>query len=84
MTVPKFFLVSSKATETEMEGILKAISFTPAEMALVSRAQDVELAKQITESVTGLHRPIVIVADFKDPLTVISDDGTVKSVSLEA
>lgn len=84
MNLPKFFLVSSKATEAEMEAINKAISFTPVEMALVSRPQDVEKAKQITEHVTGLHRPIVIVADFSDPLTVISDDGSALSVSLSA
>lgn len=83
MTVPKFFLISSRATEAEMAGILKVLSFTPVEMALVSRPQDVEKAKQITEHVSGLHRPIAIIADFVEPLTVVTDEGTLLSVGLD-
>ena len=83
MTLPKFFLVSSTVTETQLDKVLEAMSFTPVEMALVANPADVELAKKLTDQVTGLHRPIVIVADFKDPLTVITDDGKVLSVALE-
>lgn len=84
MITPKFFLVSSKATDAQIEQLLKALAITPVDVALVSRPQDVEVAKKITDSVTGLHRPIVIVADFDAPLTVISDDGSVTPVSFAA
>lgn len=83
MSIPKFFLVSSKLADEQLEKVREAIAFTPIDVALVSRPQDVDTAKKLTEHVTGLHRPIAIVADFKEPFSTISEDGNVTSVSLD-
>jgi hypothetical protein len=84
MVLPKFFLVSSRCTEAQLEEAQKAFSLTPVDVALVARPHDVALAKNITEQVTGIHRPIAIVADFEAPLTVVMDDGSIVSVNLDA
>jgi hypothetical protein len=83
MNVPKFFLVSSRCTEAQIEKAREAFDLTPVDVALVARPQDVELARKITEQVTGLHRPVAIVADFENPLTIIMEDGSVVAVSLD-
>jgi hypothetical protein len=84
MVLPKFFLVSSRCTEAQMEEAQRAFALTPVDVALVARPHDVELAKNITERVTGIHRPIAIVADFPFPLQVVMDDGSVVTVSVDA
>jgi hypothetical protein len=83
VVLPKFFLVSSRCTEAQIESAQKAFALTPVDVALVARAHDVELARKVTEQVTGIHRPIAIVADFENPLTIVMDDGSVVAVSLE-
>lgn len=83
MVLPKFFLVSSRCTEAQIEEAQKAFALTPVDVAIIARPHDVELAKKVTEQVTGLHRPIAIVADFEAPLTVVMDDGSVVSVNLD-
>lgn len=84
MVLPKFFLVSSRCTEAQIEEAQKAFALTPVDVAVLARPHDVELAKKITEQVTGLHRPIAIVADFEVPLQVVMDDGSVVAVNLDA
>lgn len=84
MILPKFFLVSSRCTEAQIEEAQKAFALTPVDVAVVARPHDVELAKKITEQVTGLHRPIAIVADFEAPFQVVMDDGSVVAVNLDA
>jgi hypothetical protein len=81
--IPKFYLISTKLTPEQIESAVKALSITPIDMALIARAQDVETARHFSEKVTGLHRPIAIVADFECLLSAVLEDGKLVSINME-
>jgi hypothetical protein len=79
---PSIYLISKNLTEEQIQAIVDALSITPLDLVLVTSAQDVPLAKRFSETVTGLHRPIAILADFEKPLTAVTEDGTLEAVNV--
>lgn len=82
MPLPKVYLISRKLDEDQINKIREAISLTPVDVVIVAQPQDVPLAKNFSEMVTGLHRPIAILGDFEAPLSVLNEGGTVETINV--
>lgn len=77
---PTIYLISRSLTEDQSQAVADQLSLTPIDVCIVSSAADVNLAKRFSEMVTGLHRPIAIIADFEKPLTAINEDGSLEAM----
>jgi hypothetical protein len=77
---PKIYLISSKASEEQVERIKSALSLTPVDVVVATAPQLGDFCRKFSEDVTGLNRPIAIVADFEAPLTAINDDGSLEII----
>ena len=78
--LPKIFLISRTLTEEQIEQIKQALFVTPVDVVVVGAPQDTPVAKHFSEAVTGLDRPIAIVADFESPLSAVLEDGKVVKI----
>lgn len=79
---PKIYLISRNLTQEQVSKIREALSITPLQTIIVADARDVDGARPFCEAVTGLSEPIAIFADFENPLTALSLDGTLCPIQL--
>ena len=81
MVVPKFFLISANLTEEQTEALKKVNELTPVDVAILASPQYVQLGKLLTENVTGLHRPIAIIAlSLRSLFSFLRDIGSSTSL----
>lgn len=80
MVQPKVYLISSKLSEEQILRIQNALSITPVDVVVATAPHLGDLARKFSEDVTGLNRPIAIVADFEVPLTALNEDGSVEII----
>lgn len=74
---PKVLLISRKAVSDPR--VQRALQQTPVAGALAGGPDDAVAALEVSERVlTASGAPLAIVADFRDALTVISDDSSVE------
>jgi hypothetical protein len=77
---PKVYLISSKVSEEQIQKIQDALSLTPVDVVISTAPQLGDFCRKFSEAVTGLNRPIAIVADFEAPLTALNEDGSVEII----
>lgn len=80
---PSVYLISRKVTDEQARAIAEILSITPIDVAIIANPEDVSLARKFCEKVTGLHRPIAIVADFDSPFSAVQADGSVQPLSVD-
>jgi hypothetical protein len=78
---PLVYLISRQLTQDQTQKVIDALSLTPVDV-VIAAPQDVERARNFCEQVTGLHKPIAIVADFDHPLTAVERDGSLKVINV--
>lgn len=78
---PLCYLISNSLPATDLLKVINLLSSTPVDV-IIAAPQDVSQARQITEQVTGLHRPIAIMANFDTPLQAVERDGAVGVIHL--
>ncbi len=79
MNIPNYYQVASNLTESEIETVLRILSFTPLDCALIQKREDAALAERLSplvlnveamSSLDGRTR-FAIVGDYEDPLTAV-------------
>lgn len=82
MKAPKYILISRKALTEQADAVKQSLEIIALQGALVACPEDAELAHKVTEGVLGFNGPFAIVADFEQPLAIISDDGSVEPLEV--
>lgn len=78
---PLVYLIDRKLSPEDLLKVVNSLSATPVDV-IIAAPQDVDKARQITDQVTGLHRPIAVMADFSQPLQAVQRDGSVEIIHL--
>lgn len=78
---PLVYLINRSISPEQIQQVVAALDATPVDVIIAAPA-DVEKARSITPQVTGLHRPIAIMADFEHPLQAVQRDGSVEVMNL--
>lgn len=78
---PLVYLINRNISDENLQKVIAALEATPVDV-IIAAAADVEKARNITSQVTGLHKPIAIMADFEHPLQAVQRDGSVEVMNL--
>lgn len=73
---PKIYLIKRNLSPEERDLVAAALRITPLDAIIPADLRDIDQAKEFSEAVANLQRPIAILADFETPLTAVNEDGS--------
>jgi len=81
---PTVYLISKRLTDEQIEAVKAALVITPLSCVVICDPRDAAFAHNFSDTVSNLQRPIALVADFEQPLTAITETGSLSCLSISS